>query len=147
MALLLGIRTANNTDGHRRSPIIRWRTWFPLLKWTFSLLLGGFLLLLLLSLLTDSYVKQRNTSQKLNRLGVAIVKYHQTQTRWPLTLEEVVANSPVLRDLTVDSWGKAILYQPNPARQTFSLTSSGKDQQLNTPDDLVQVIQTMNRQD
>jgi len=64
-------------------------------------------------------------------------KQRGVQRALPVSLENAIANDPLKRNLTVDSWGTPLLYRPNPANQTYTLTSAGKDRQLYTPDDVV----------
>ncbi|KAA3440655.1 hypothetical protein [Rufibacter hautae] len=141
LALLFGIRTANNTEGSQRRPL-RWlKVLIVPFKWALLLLVCGTALFILISLLTDSYFKEKNTQKKLDQLAVVIVKHEQAHGRLPGSLHEVTMNNPLLRDLTRDSWGLPILYGPNQARRTFKIRSGGRDRQLHTKDDLVQVVQ------
>ncbi|WP_210462132.1 hypothetical protein [Rufibacter roseolus] len=141
LALLFNIRTANNTEGYQRRRFGWLKVLLVPFKWALLVLVCGTALFILFSLLTDSYFKQKNTRNKLERLAAVIMKYEQAQNRLPGSLNEVVMNSPLLRDLTVDSWSQPILYKHNPAKKAFMVCSGGKDQQLHTDDDLVHLIQ------
>ncbi|RNI23501.1 hypothetical protein [Rufibacter latericius] len=141
MALLFNIRTANNTEGYQRGRFGWMKTLLMPFRWAVLLLVAGTVLLLLISLLTDSYFKEKNTRKKLSQLAAVIVKHEQRQRQLPSSLPEAVANSPLHRDLTLDSWGQPILYKHNPGKKTFLLLSGGKDRQLHTKDDLAQMVQ------
>ncbi|GAB2551495.1 hypothetical protein [Rufibacter soli] len=136
LSLLLNIRTARNTEGIRLAPLAWLRKLWQVLRVALLLFLAFFGVLVLTSFLTDTYFKQRNTSNKLDSLSRIIVHHRQTQSMLPVSLKEVIANDPQKRDLAKDSWGNQMHYLFNQQSRTFSLTSAGKDQVLHTADDM-----------
>lgn len=137
LALLFNIRMATNTEGYQ--PTSSWLTsaLLPFLKLVLLLVAGSLIVLVVFSLLTETYFKERNTTQQLEKLSALVVKHQQTKRVLPLSLEEVIANDPLKRNLTVDSWDNVVRYRPNLTAHRFTLSSAGKDQKLNTSDDVI----------
>ena len=140
LALLFGVRTRNNFEGR----VGFWNsftgTLFSLVRLAVIVWAGGFVLMLLAYALTYNTVKERNTALKLNRLSGQIAQYYQTRAHLPLHLTDVVANDPMIRNNTVDSWGNRIVYQPMAPNQGFKLISAGKDRKINTRDDIERLV-------
>jgi ADP-dependent phosphofructokinase/glucokinase len=140
LALLFGVRTRNNFEGRRSFWASFTRTLGPVIRLSMIVLVGGFVLMLLVYALTYNLVKERNTALKLNRLSGQIAQYYQTRAMLPAHLNEVVANDPMIRNNTFDSWGNRVVYQPMLPNQGFKLTSAGKDRKINTEDDIERLV-------
>ncbi|GAA4310903.1 hypothetical protein GCM10023183_29210 [Nibribacter koreensis] len=140
LALLFGVRTRNNFEGR----VGFWNsftgTLFSVVRLAVLVWVGGFVLMLLVYALTYNLVKERNTALKLNRLSGQIAQYYQTRAMLPAHLNEVVANDPMIRNNTLDSWGNRVVYQPMLPNQGFNLTSAGKDRKINTDDDIERLV-------
>ncbi|MFC6996295.1 hypothetical protein [Rufibacter roseus] len=143
VALLFDIRTNRNSEGNSYRP----RLWLPVLlhylKLAVIIFAGSIVLLLIISLLTKTYFKERNTHRQLEKLSTQLVQYQQKHKTLPITLENFIANDPLKRDMTIDSWGNGINYTPNHTGRSFTLTSPGPDRKLHTEDDLQ--VQSANR--
>ncbi|PQJ79682.1 type II secretion system protein GspG [Polaribacter porphyrae] len=100
-----------------------------------------FFLLFIISLSILSYIKLKDksikeTNKKLN-LIVEILEAEKEQFgKYPNQLKDIIRNNPLRKNITQDYWKNEFIYTLSKDSLNYSIVSLGKDQKMNTSDDI-----------
>jgi hypothetical protein len=108
----------------------------PYIKIVFYTILIGTLIGIIIISYQHFYSNNKNTLKKLSHLEALILDNKNVNGFFPETLQDVIRNNPLRKNICVDSWGNEFIYEVSKDEQKFLLISKGKDGLINTKDDL-----------
>ena len=84
-------------------------------------------------------IKNHNISLTLNKISEIQVLLEEEKKQYgvyPFELKNIIRNNPLRKNITVDYWGNEFIYSLSKDSLNYTLVSSGKDEKLNTSDDI-----------
>ena len=85
----------------------------------------------------NSYGTKKKTVDKMNQITILLKAEKEQFKKYPIKLKEIVRNNPFRQKLTTDAWENNFIYELSKDSLNYTLISLGKDQKINTTDDIV----------
>ena len=85
-------------------------------------------------LLSDYYIKPKDTSKEILEISNYAKSWYKKFGRYPNDLEQLTTKKPLQKDWLKDEWGNVYKYYYT--KSTFVITSAGRDGEFDTDDDI-----------
>ena len=87
------------------------------------------------------YFKSKNlgevtTKEKIANITTILESEKKQFGKYPSTLKEIIRNNPLRKNITLDYWKNELVYTVSKNSLNYQLVSLGKDNILNTSDDI-----------
>ncbi|MEO0573307.1 MAG: type II secretion system protein GspG [Bacteroidota bacterium] len=76
------------------------------------------------------------TKNKIVEIGKILEDERSGMGKYPLTLDEIIRNNPLRKNLKIDAWGNDFHYRLLDNGLKYELISAGKDGIMNSKDDI-----------
>lgn len=102
------------------------------------LIIFGILLVLRFTTLffRSNFYGDNKTKEKLNKIVLLLEDEKRVVGKYPDKLTDIIRNNPLRKDIHLDYWKNEFIYKIVNDEQSFSIKSKGKDQKINTSDDI-----------
>lgn len=86
--------------------------------------------------LLNRNVKQNNTKIKISKIEGLLEAEKKAFKEYPIELSTIIRKNPFHKDLMVDDWNNDLIYKTFNNRLGYTLISKGRDNVINTEDDI-----------
>jgi len=104
-----------------------------------KILFVGLVLIFLFGIALKTFYSSPNksrTTQKIEKIKRILEKQRKDLGKYPITLQNVIGNNPLRKNINLDAWGNKFHYKQLEQGLNYELKSKGADGILNTEDDL-----------
>lgn len=82
-------------------------------------------------------IQNNKTEKQLSKIVELLEKEKRDVGEYPIQLNAIIRNNPLLKDITKDDWNNEINYKLSNDGMSYRLFSNGKDKTPHTEDDII----------
>lgn len=110
--------------------------WHPLTKPSLILFLILIPILIVVSILRFSNEYEKKTTEKLTEISILLEDELKQNAFYPKDLKSIIRNNPLRKNICLDYYKNEFVYSVSKDSLHYSIIAIGKDQKLNTADDI-----------